>query len=54
MVAVYFVIAAFLYWPFRRWVATSAAPAMCALLWPLLVVFFIGAILIAPFSKEKL
>jgi hypothetical protein len=53
MVAVYFVIAAFLYWPFRKWVATAKAPAISALLWPLMVVFFLGMLAISPFIKNK-
>lgn len=53
MVAVYFVIAAFLYWPFRKWVATAEAPAISALLWPLMAVFFLGVLIISPFIKNK-
>lgn len=53
MVAVYFVVAAFLYWPFRKWVATAGAPAISALLWPLMLVLIVGAIIIFPFMKDK-
>lgn len=53
MAAVYFVIAAFLYWPFRKWVATAGAPAISALLWPLMLVFILGALIISPFIKNK-
>lgn len=53
MTTAYFVIAAFLYWPFRKWVATAGAPGISALLWPVMVVFFLGVILIAPFVKNR-
>lgn len=53
MVALYFVIAAFLYWPFKKWVATSGAPAISALLWPIMLVLLIGLLIFAPFIKDK-
>ena len=53
MFTAYLVIAAFLYWPFRKWVATAEAPGLSALLWPLMVIFFIGAAFFALFSKDK-
>ncbi|MCY1302994.1 hypothetical protein D9M70_526810 [compost metagenome] len=53
MVTLYFVVAAFLYWPFRKWVATAGAPAISALLWPLMLALIIGALIISQFIKNK-
>jgi len=48
------VIAALLYFPFKRWVATAEAPLISALLWPLTVAFFvIGIPLMAIIDKLK-
>ena len=53
MVTVYFVIAAFLYWPFKNWLATAEEAAISALLWPLMVVFILWVLITAPFIKNK-
>lgn len=41
MVIAWLVIAAILYVPFKQWSATAEAPFLSALLWPLLVAFFV-------------
>lgn len=48
MVALWLVVAALLYVPFKRWVATSEAPMISALLWPLLIGFFTIFIISTP------
>lgn len=54
MVIGWLIIAVLLYFPFKRWVATTEAPFISALLWPLMVVFFvIGLPLIALIGKFK-
>lgn len=60
MLLIWLVGAAFLYWPFRKWEATYKAPIISALLWPVMVIFFLGLIIWAKFidtnnnfSKEK-
>jgi hypothetical protein len=54
MIVIWLVIAALLYFPFKRWVATDKAPIISALLWPLLIVFFIvGLPLIALLEKIR-
>ena len=54
MVIGWLVIAALLYFPFKKWVATHDAPLLSALLWPFLIVFFVvGVPLIALFQKIK-
>lgn len=45
MLLVWLVVAAFLYWPFTRWRTTYQAPAISALLWPLMVLVFLGVII---------
>lgn len=44
MLLIWLVGAAFLYWPFRKWEATYKAPIISALLWPVMVIFFVGFI----------
>ncbi|MHA3105489.1 hypothetical protein [Acinetobacter sp. ANC 3791] len=44
MLLIWLVGAAFLYWPFRKWEATYKAPIISALLWPVMVIFFLGFI----------
>ena len=44
MLLIWLVGAAFLYWPFRKWEATYKAPIISALLWPVMVIFFVGLI----------
>lgn len=39
MVIGWLIIAALLYVPFKRWIATAEAPFISALLWPLMVIF---------------
>lgn len=54
MVIVWLTIAGLLFLPFKRWVATAEAPLISALLWPLLIVFFlVGLPLMALFEKIK-
>lgn len=60
MLLIWLVGAAFLYWPFKKWEATYKAPIISALLWPVMVIFFLGVILWArfidtsnDFSKKK-
>ena len=54
MVIGWLIIAVLLYFPFKRWVATAEAPFISALLWPLMIVFFIiGLPLIALIGKFK-
>lgn len=60
MLLIWLVGAAFLYWPFKKWEATYKAPIISALLWPVMVIFFLGIILWArfidtsnDFSKKK-
>lgn len=54
MLLIWLVVAAFLYWPFRQWDATYKAPLISALLWPLMILFFIGfAIWARFFDKEN-
>lgn len=54
MLTIWLVVAAFSYWPFRKWEATYKAPLISALLWPLLILFFLGAIIWESlFNKEK-
>ena len=60
MLLIWLVGAAFLYWPFKKWDATYKAPILSALLWPVMVIFFLGLIIWAKFvdrdsnfSKKK-
>lgn len=53
MLLIWLVVAAFLYWPFRNWQATYKAPLISALLWPIMVFFFIGFIIWAKISDRK-
>ena len=54
MIIFWLVVAAILYMPFKKWVATSEAPFLSALLWPVMVVFFIVIVpLIGIYSKFK-
>jgi len=60
MLLIWLVGAAFLYWPFKKWEATYKAPIISALLWPIMVVFFLGFIIWVKFidtnnnfSKKK-
>lgn len=54
MVVGWLIIAALLYFPFKKWVATAEAPFISALLWPLMVGFFIvGVPLMALTGKFK-
>ena len=52
MMTIYFIVAAFLYWPFKKWNATSEAPAISALLWPAIPVVFLVIIAFALLSKK--
>ena len=45
MLLIWLVGAAFLYWPFKKWDATYKAPILSALLWPVMVIFFLGLII---------
>lgn len=53
MLTVWLVISAFLYWPFRQWEATYKAPFISALLWPFLILFFIGALIWQSLSNKE-
>ncbi len=53
MLLIWLVGAAFLYWPFRQWVATSNASLISALLWPLMLIVIIVGLFIAYFKREK-
>jgi hypothetical protein len=54
MIIAWLIIAGLLFLPFKRWVATAEAPLISALLWPLLIVFFlVGPLLMALFEKIK-
>lgn len=54
MVIGWLIVAVLLYFPFKRWVATAEAPFISALLWPLMVIFFvIGLPLMALIGKFK-
>ena len=54
MLTIWLVVAAFLYWPFRKWEATYKAPLISALLWPLLIFIFLGALIWGSlFNKDK-
>lgn len=52
MLLIWLVGAAFLYWPFRKWEATYKAPIISALLWPVMVIFFLGFIVWAKFFNR--
>lgn len=52
MFTIWLVISAFLYWPFRQWEATYKSPLISALLWPFLILFFIGALIWQSLSKK--
>lgn len=53
MLLIWLVGAAFLYWPFKEWEATYKAPIISALLWPVMVVFFLGFIIWAKFIDKN-
>ena len=54
MLTIWLVVAAFLYWPFRKLEATYKAPLISALLWPLLIFIFLGALIWGSlFNKDK-
>lgn len=53
MLLIWLVGAAFLYWPFRKWEATYKAPIISALLWPVMVIFFLGFIVWAKFFDRE-
>jgi hypothetical protein len=44
MIIAWLIIAGLLFLPFKRWVATAEAPFLSALLWPLVIGFFLVAI----------
>lgn len=50
---IWIVVGVLLYKPFRHWTATSQAPVLCAIFWPVLIVFMIGALVFA-IIKDKL
>ncbi|HCU1862310.1 TPA: hypothetical protein OUH79_002622 [Acinetobacter baumannii] len=52
MLLIWLVGAAFLYWPFKKWEATYKSPIISALLWPVMVIFFIGFIVWAKFCDK--
>ena len=55
MLLIWLVGAAFLYWPFRKWEATYKAPIISALLWPVMVIFFVGFIVWAKlFNRDNI
>ena len=54
MFVAWLIIAVLLYFPFKRWAATVDAPFISALLWPLMVSFFIISVpLMALIGKFK-
>ncbi|MCB1657719.1 MAG: hypothetical protein KDI39_05775 [Pseudomonadales bacterium] len=53
MLTFWLVISAFLYWPFRQWEATYKAPLISALLWPFLILFFIGTLIWQRLSNKE-